>query len=122
MIYIKQFGIILGVTLIAEAIKAVLPLPVPAGVYGLLLMLFALATGIIKLEWVENTALFLVGLFQLMFIPPAVGLIVSYYGFIDIMPQSLTAVIVSSILVIIVTGVAVQGAQRLVNAISQKRR
>ena len=55
MKYVKQIGIILGVTLAGEALSHFLPFPVPAGVYGLFLMLTALMSGIVKLESVEGT-------------------------------------------------------------------
>ena len=43
MKYVKQIGIILGVTLAGEALSHFLPFPVPAGVYGLFLMLTAVS-------------------------------------------------------------------------------
>ena len=113
MVYVKQFGIILGVTFIAEIVRFLTPLPIPASVYGLVLMLIALKTGIIKLEWVKDAGLFLVGLLQLMFIPPAVGLIISYTGFSDILPQSILAILLSTTLVIAVTGIVVQRVQKI---------
>ena len=39
MKYVKQIGIILGITLAGECLNQFLPLPVPAGVYGLFLLL-----------------------------------------------------------------------------------
>ena len=42
MKYVRQIGIILGITLAGEFLNQILPLPVPAGVYGLFLMLAAL--------------------------------------------------------------------------------
>ena len=39
MKYVRQIGIILGITLAGEFLNQILPLPVPAGVYGLFLML-----------------------------------------------------------------------------------
>lgn len=74
MKYLKQFTVILGVCLLGEVLRYVLPLPIPASVYGLALMLLALMTGIIKLEQVENAADFLIGIMSPMFIPAAVGL------------------------------------------------
>ena len=50
MKYVRQIGIILGITLAGEFLNKILPLPVPAGVYGLFLMLAALMTGVVKLE------------------------------------------------------------------------
>lgn len=74
MKYLKQFAIILGVCLVGEGLKALLPLPIPASIYGLVLMLVALMCGLIKLEQVENTADFLIQIMSPMFIPAAVGL------------------------------------------------
>ena len=59
MKYVKQIGVILGITMLGEVLYVVLPLPVPAGVYGLFLMLGALISGLVKLESVEGTGNFL---------------------------------------------------------------
>ena len=48
MRYVKQIGIILGITLAGEILNHVVPLPVPAGVYGLFIMLAALMCGAVK--------------------------------------------------------------------------
>ena len=112
MAYIRQFGIILGVSFTAEIIKFAVPAPIPASVYGLVLMLAALKTGIIKLEWVKDAGLFLVGMLQLIFIPAAVGLTVSYSGFIDILPQSIAVVLLSTAFVIAITGHVVQAVRK----------
>lgn len=74
MKYLKQFAIILGVCLVGEGLKALLPLPIPASIYGLVLMLIALMCGLLKLEQVENAADFLIQIMSPMFIPAAVGL------------------------------------------------
>ena len=54
MKYLKQFAIILAVCLVGEGLKALLPLPIPASIYGLVLMLAALMSGLLKLEQVEK--------------------------------------------------------------------
>ena len=46
---------------------------VPASVYGLLLLLLALCFGIVRLEQVRETGLFLTGIFPLLFVPAAAG-------------------------------------------------
>ena len=48
MKYLRQFCIILLVSALGEGLHILLPLPVPASVYGLVLMLGALASGILK--------------------------------------------------------------------------
>ena len=55
-----------------------LPLPVPASIYGVLLMLLALCTRVIPLESVRETGRFLIEIMPLMFIPAAAGLIESW--------------------------------------------
>ena len=113
MAYVRQFGIILGVTFVAEIIRRLIPLPIPAGIYGMIIMLLSLKTGIIKLEQIKDAAYFLIGILQLIFIPATVGLIVSYAGFLDVLPQSVLIVIVSSVITIAVTG---RVAQKIQNA------
>ena len=73
MKYIFQFLRILGFCLAGELLHWLLPLPVPASIYGLVLMLLALKTGVVKLEQIKETSQFLTGIFPLLFIPGAVG-------------------------------------------------
>ena len=68
-----QFGRRLAVCFAGEVLHAVLPLPVPASVYGLLLLLLALCFGIVRPEQVRETGLFLTGIFPLLFVPAAAG-------------------------------------------------
>ena len=49
---LRQFLIILLLSLVGEGLHALLPLPVPASVYGLVLMLLCLCTGILRLDQV----------------------------------------------------------------------
>ena len=78
MKYFKQFGVILTVSFLGEVLHAVLPLPVPASIYGLVLMLIALMTGIIPLAKVRDAGNFLIEIMPLMFIPAGVGLMTSW--------------------------------------------
>ena len=56
MKYLRQFCIILLISALGEGLHILLPLPVPASVYGLVLMLGALTSGILKLEQVEDAS------------------------------------------------------------------
>ena len=75
MKYVRQIGIIWGMTMAGEFLNFLLPFPVPAGVYGLFLLLGALLTGVVKIESVEATGNFLVDIMSMMFIPATVGLV-----------------------------------------------
>lgn len=60
MKYFKQFCMILLVSFAGEVLKLALPFPVPGSIYGMLLLFIALCTGVIRLEHVRETGLFLV--------------------------------------------------------------
>ena len=81
MKYIKQILIILAFSLLGEALQALIPLPIPAAIYGLVLMLIALCTGLLKPDHIADTANFLVGIMPLLFVAPAAKLM-AYWGII----------------------------------------
>lgn len=78
MKYIKQFAIILAVTCVGEILKFLIPLPVPASIYGLVLLFAMLVFKVIKIEQVKEAGEYLVEIMPLMFIPAGVGLIASW--------------------------------------------
>jgi len=102
--YIKQFAIILAITCVGELLKYFIPLPIPASIYGLVLMLVLLMTRRVRLESVKETAEFLIEIMPMMFIPAAVGLLVSWNQLRSILVPTLTITVVSTFAVIIVTG------------------
>lgn len=73
MKYIFQFLRILLFCLLGELFHWLLPLPIPASIYGMVVLLLALKTGIVRLQQVKETAGFLTGIFPLLFIPGAAG-------------------------------------------------
>ncbi|MCR5580185.1 MAG: CidA/LrgA family protein [Pseudobutyrivibrio sp.] len=78
MKYLKQFLIILAVSLLGEILKATLPLPIPASIYGMVFMFIFLLTGIIKLDQVREAGKFMIEIMPVMFIPAGVGLMTSW--------------------------------------------
>lgn len=78
MKYIKQFLIILLISFIGELMNYYIPLPVPASIYGMIILFLCLSTGIIKLSDVKDAGKFLIEIMPLMFIPAGVGLIDSW--------------------------------------------
>lgn len=91
MKYLSQFCIILGFTLAGEALGSLLPLPIPASVYGLVLLFAALCLGLVKLEQVKTVGNFLTSILPLLFVAPTVG-IVEHWELIR--PQLLPIVLV----------------------------
>ena len=81
MKYIKQLLWILLFSGIGELLQAVIPLPIPAAIYGLVLLLIALCTGLLKPVHIADTANFLIGIMPLLFVAPAAK-IMAYWGVI----------------------------------------
>ena len=104
MKYLKQFSIILFLSFLGEVLNRLLPLPVPASVYGLVLMLTALGTGILKVEQVRETALFFIEIMPVMFIPAGVGLMESWPAFKPVCLPVLLITVLTTLLVMGVTG------------------
>ncbi|MGL5259104.1 MAG: CidA/LrgA family protein [Lachnospiraceae bacterium] len=74
MKYLKQLFIILGISFIGELLAIILPLSIPASIYGLVLLLLLLHLKIVKLKDVEETATFLLLIMPIFFIEPSVAL------------------------------------------------
>lgn len=104
MKYLKQFLIITAITFIGEIIKYVLPFPVPASIYGMVIMFLALVSGILKLDDVKETSDFLIKIMPVMFIPAGVGLIDSFSVLYPILLKVSIITVVTIITVMVVTG------------------
>ncbi len=78
MKYIRQFCVILLITFLGELLHFMIPIPIPASIYGIVILFAGLLSGIIPLASVRETGLFLVEIMPVMFIPAAVGLIDSW--------------------------------------------
>lgn len=78
MKWIKQFGIILAVSFIGELLGNWISLPIPASIYGIILLFLCLKLHLIPFDDVHETGDFLIEIMPLMFIPAAVGLLESW--------------------------------------------
>ena len=101
MKFLKELAIIFGITMAGEILNERIPLPVPAGVYGLLGLL---CTKIVKLEDVSAAGNLLLDLMPLMFVPAAVGLIEKYAELTAILIPFIVISAVSTLIVMTVTG------------------
>lgn len=104
MKYMRQFGIILGVTWVGEILKHYIPLPIPASIYGLIIMLILLMTGIVKVQSVKTVATFLIEIMPLMFIPAAVGLLTSWGQLKRIIVPVCIITVISTVVVMVISG------------------
>ena len=77
----------MGFTLAGEALQRIIPLPIPASVYGLALLFLALCLKLVKVDQVKQTGAFLTSILPILFVSPAVN-IVDDWGLIrnDLLP------------------------------------
>lgn len=101
---LRQFGIILLITFAGELCKALLPLPVPASIYGMLILLAALCSGILKLEAVEQAGDFLIEIMPILFVPAAVGLLDAWDSLQPVLIPVIVITVVVTVLVMAVAG------------------
>ena len=104
MKYIVQFEIILAISLVGELLNRVIPLPVPASIYGMILLFACLFGGVIKLSDIKETAVFLVETMPVLFIPAEVGLIASWNTLLTMLAPTIVIMCVTLIMVMVVTG------------------
>lgn len=114
MKYVFQFARIMGFCLAGELLHELLPLPIPAGIYGLVLLAAALLTGLVKLEQVKQAGDFLTGIFPLLFVPTVAGVAEVW----DIIAPNLVPIV---IVLLPVTWAVMAVAGRVTQAIMERR-
>lgn len=114
MKFLRQFMIILLLSFLGEVLKMFIPLPIPASVYGLVLMLVCLMTGVLKTSQVKDAAFFLIEIIPVMFIPAAAGLIDSWKVLQPLLLPILVITVVITVFVMVITG-------KVAQMIAQKR-
>ena len=82
--------------------------PLTGCVYGLLLLLAALRFGIVKLEQVKEVGLFLTGIFPLLFVPAAAGVMELGSQLMNLLLPAVLAIVPITALVMAVTGMVAQ--------------
>lgn len=97
-------------TLVGEALQRLLPIPIPASVYGLVLLFLALCTGLVKISQVREASTFLTSILPVLFVSPTVG-IVEHWQLIR--PQLLSILLLLLASTIITFGVSGRVTQHL---------
>lgn len=105
---IQQFFIILAANFFGEILRYVIPLSIPAGIYGLVVLFFLLCTGVVTLEKVEGAADGLIEIMSLFFIPAGVKLMTRWSELKNMFVPFLASVIGITVLVMLVTGTVTQ--------------
>lgn len=113
MKYVKQFMIIIGISFLGDILHSLLPFPVPASIYGLLLLFMLLITGLLKLEQIEGAAEFFLAIMPLLFLSPSVSLITVMDQVMGAFVPIVGTIVLSTIVTTVITGVVTQWVIRL---------
>ena len=118
MKYVRQFVIIMVFTFLGEVLKALLPFPVPASIYGLLALLLALETKLLPLASVRDVGEFFVEIMPLTFIPAGVGLLNAWD---TLKPVLIPIIVILFASTIVVMGVSGKVTQTMIEAEERKK-
>ena len=111
MKYLRQLLLILSISFAGEVLKYFLPFPIPASIYGMVILFIGLLTGRIRLEAVKETGKFLIEIMPVMFIPAGVGLMASWG---TLKPVLVPVSIITVAVLVIVMAVTGRISQRLI--------
>ena len=104
MKFLIQFLIIIAFSFAGELLHFLLPLTIPASIYGIILLFGALELKWIKVKDIRETSSFLIAVMPVMFIPAAVGLIDSWQAIGNSWLQYIIVTVVSTFIVMGVSG------------------
>lgn len=110
---IYQFGIILAVSFVGEILNALIPLPVPASIYGLVLMFLLLETRIVQFEKICECSLFLKNSLVVTLTPSAVGVMAAWDVLGPILLPAVLIIVSTNILIFAVAGHTAQAIVRI---------
>ena len=112
MKYLSQFLIIMSFTLAGEALQRIIPLPIPASVYGLVLLFLCLQCRIIKPEAVQNVGDWMISILPVFFVAPGVS-ILGCWNILSEKLVPLTIILLSTtILIFVVSGKVSQAVRK----------
>lgn len=103
MKYVKEVLIIFGMSFLGEVFHALIPLPIPAGIYGMVLLFIFLAAGIVGMEDVQSFGGFLLDILPLLFIPAGVELIGAWD---ELLPMLVPALVITAVTTVLVMGIS----------------
>lgn len=113
MKYIIQFLIIAAFAFAGELLHNFIPLPIPASIYGIVLLFIALELKWVKVSDIRETSSFLIAVMPIMFIPAAVGLMDSWSEVKPSIWAYAAVTVVSTFVVMGVSGAVTQGVIRM---------
>ena len=104
MRYVIQLFIIICFSFLGGILHKVLPFPIPASIYGIVLLFLALELKILKVAQIREVSTTLIISMPVMFVPPAVGLISSWGNIKDNWAEYLLITFASTFVVMAIAG------------------
>jgi holin-like protein len=118
MKYLKQMTIIMLVSCAGEILHSLLPLPVPASIYGMILLFLLLEGKAVKLEQVDETAQFFMAIMPILFVDANVKLMTVVGG---IRNQLIGILVISALSTVVVTAVTGLVSQKVITLRSKRK-
>jgi len=112
MAYLYQFAIIAAFSWLGEVLSRVVPLTVPAAVWGMVLLFLALQLKLVKLRWVEKAGGFLLDILPILFVSPVVNLIACWEPVSRVLVPVTVITLLTTVVVFLVSGLVTQWLRR----------
>lgn len=122
MKYIWQLMIILFISFLSEIIAKLIPAPIPACIYGIVILFILLKFKVLKLEQVSSVGHFLIEIMPLMFIPASVSLLEQWELLQPLLLPFSVIIVVSFLLVFIVSGLVTKYSLKVKEHISNSKK
>ena len=103
MKYLLQFLIIVAFSFVGELLHFLIPLPIPASIYGIVLLFVALYAHWIQVRQIREVSAFLIAIMPVRFIPSAVGLVTAWEV---IRPNLVSYLVITLVSTLVVMGAA----------------
>ncbi len=104
MKYLYQAGIIFLFTFLGEALAKFIPFPIPAAIWGLLLLFLALCVKLVRVEQIKECSGFLAALLPVLFVAPTVNLMEQAKALLGSLPAVIVIILISTFLTFLVSG------------------
>lgn len=111
--YLKQIMLIVLFSFLGELLHSLIPWPIPASIYGMVLLAAALLLKIIRPRQVSDAGHFLTGILPLLFVAPLVNLVDCW--------DTLKPYLLGVVIVLVVSSLLTFGAAGLVTQLLMKK-
>lgn len=110
---LKQIGIFFGICLVGEVTSALLPIPIPSSVIGMVLLFTLLCCKAVNPGHIQQKSDFLLGNMAFFFIPAGVGILESWSAVSDSVVPLLLICLITTVLTFAATAFTVKGVMVL---------